>query len=269
MAVALFNSDEKLIMNLVYPAIVLPVMFGVGLAQRVTSERADHRDLSDLFGRLASPEIVQELVKEADRGELELGGSLREVTVLFADLRGFTGISERLPPQEVVKFLNQAFDVMIESIVRHDGIVNKFGGDMVMAIWNAPKETNDHATKACRAAVDALIGMEERGLWLSQEPDARFGFGINTGDVVVGNVGSAGRLEYTVMGDPVNVASRLCGGAGGGEIWIGERTKELAEGSIKVTSLGPQTLKGRSRPAEAFRLDSVGSTETPVTPETS
>ncbi len=257
MAIALFNSDQKLIMNLVYPAVVLSSVFLAGLAHRVTMERADRRDLGDLFGKLASPEIVQELVDSADRGELELGGTLREVTVLFADLRGFTGISERLPPDEVVQFLNRAFDAMIESIVRQEGIVNKFGGDMVMAIWNAPRSTPDHALKACRAALDALDEMERRGLWLEQEPSARFGFGINSGDVVAGNVGSAGRLEYTVMGDAVNVASRLCGAAGGGEVWIGERTLELAGDALEVTSLGPQTLKGRSQPVEAYRVLTV------------
>lgn len=256
-AIALFNSDQKLVLNFVYAAVVLPAMFLVGLVHRVTAERADRRDLSDLFGRLASPEIVQELVESADRGELELGGNLREVTVLFADLRGFTGISERMPPHEVVMFLNRAFDVMISAIVRNEGIVNKFGGDMVMAIWNAPRDTAGHALKACRAAHEALAEMERQGMWLPQEPNARFGFGINSGEVVAGNVGSAGRLEYTVMGDAVNVGSRLCGMAGGGEVWVGERTRDLAGSSLEVEGLGPQTLKGRSQPVEAYRVVSV------------
>src|SRR5581483_10563872 len=129
---------------------------------------------------------------------------------------------------EVMQFLNRAFDIMIRSIVRNEGMVNKFGGDMVMGVWNAPNDVADHAVKACRAAVEALAEMATQGLAIPDDPEAKFGFGINTGEVVAGNVGSAGRLEYSVIGDPVNVASRLCGIAGGGEIYIGERTRQLA-----------------------------------------
>jgi adenylate cyclase len=256
--IGLFNTDQKLLMNFVYPGILVPALYLVGLGHRITAERADRRQIADLFGRYASPEIVRELASAADRGQIELGGSIREVTVLFADLRGFTGVSERLPPTEVVSFLNQAFDIMIRSITRNDGIVNKFGGDMVMAIWNAPYDSDDHALKACRAAAEALAEMEASHLEVQDDPSARFGFGINTGEVVAGNLGSAGRLEYSVIGDPVNVGSRLCGIAGGGEIYIGPRTLELAGDSIEVAFVGAQTLKGRSRPVDAFKVLRVG-----------
>jgi adenylate cyclase len=259
--IGLFNTDQKIVMNLVYPGLLVPVLYIVGLAHRVATERADRRELADLFGRYASPEIVQELASAADRGELELGGSLREVTVLFADLRGFTGVSERLPPIEVVLFLNRAFNIMIESITRNGGIVNKFGGDMVMAIWNAPHDIDDHALLACRAAAEALAEMEVQDLHVADDPDARFGFGINTGEVVAGNLGSAGRLEYSVIGDPVNVASRLCGIAGGGEIYIGSRTLELAGEGVIVEDIGPQILKGRSRPVDAYKVLQVEEVE--------
>jgi adenylate cyclase len=229
----------------------------VGLAYRFAAERTDRRELGDLFGRYASPQVMHQLTESADRGELNLGGTLREVTVLFADLRGFTGVSERLPPDEVVQFLNAAFDIMITSIVRNEGIVNKFGGDMVMGVWNAPNDVQEHAIKACRAAAEALAEMAARGLAIPDDPDAKFGFGINSGEAVAGNVGSAGRLEYSVIGDPVNVGSRLCGIAGGGEIYIGERTRDLAGHDVEVEPLGPQTLKGRSRPVDAFKVLSV------------
>ncbi len=259
---ALFSrpSDEKLVMNLVYPALLLVFMYLVGLAYRNTAQRADQRELTDLFGRYASPEIVAELASSADRGELELGGTLREVTVLFADLRGFTGVSERMPPAQVVAFLNEAFGIMISSIVRNEGIVNKFGGDCVMAIWNAPRDVTDHAIKACRAALEALAEMKSHNLEIPDDPDAKFGFGINTGEVVAGNVGSAGRLEYSVIGDAVNVASRLCGIAPGGEVYIGERTRELADYMLEIERLGPQTVKGRSRPVEAYQVLRVAGT---------
>jgi adenylate cyclase len=207
--IALFNSDQRLVMNFVYPALLLPAMFITGLGYRIAAERADRRELGDLFGRYASPEIMQELAEAADRGRLELGSTVREVTCLFADLRGFTGVSERLPPQEVVRFLNSAFEVMIGAVIRNEGVVNKFGGDMIMGIWNAPRDTADHACKAVKAAQEALAEMDRLDLRVPDDPDARFGFGVNTGDVVAGYLGSAGRLEYSVIGDPVNVASRL------------------------------------------------------------
>jgi adenylate cyclase len=153
----------------------------------------------------------------------------------------------------VVRFLNSAFDVMIGAVIRNEGVVNKFGGDMIMGIWNAPRDTADHAYKAVKAAQEALTEMDRLNLRVPDDPDARFGFGVNTGDVVAGYLGSAGRLEYSVIGDPVNVASRLCGVAGGGEIYIGERTRQLVGDRIEVESLGPITVKGRSRPVEAYR----------------
>jgi len=172
-------------------------------------------------------------------------------------LNRLPGVSERLPPAEVVMFLNAAFDIMIRAIARNEGIVNKFGGDMVMGVWNAPNDVEDHAVKACRAAVEALAEMEANNLAIPDDPDAKFGFGINSGEAVAGNVGSAGRLEYSVIGDPVNVGSRLCGIAGGGEIYVGERTREMAGKHLEVEPLGPQTLKGRSRPVEAYKVLSV------------
>ena len=192
---------------------------------------------------------MDQLTAAADRRELNLGGTMREVTVLFADLRGFTGVSERLPPADVMMFLNQAFDIMIRSIDRNDGFVNKFGGDMVMGVWNAPNDTSDHALKACKAAVEALREMAEKDIAVKDDPEAKFGFGINTGEVVAGNVGSAGRLEYSVIGDPVNVGSRLCGIAGGGEIISVRGRARWQEATCPSSCSVPRHSRGAAVPS--------------------
>jgi adenylate cyclase len=195
--------------------------------------------------------VARELVQRADRGELDLGGELREVTVLFGDIRGFTSISQGMDPAELVGMLNRRFEVIVESIAEYDGILNKFVGDAIMAIWNAPRAQAQHAVLACRAALriqEALAAIADEG------PEIRFGLGINTGLALAGNVGAGQRLEYTVIGEAVNTASRLCGVAEGGSVWIGERTLEATSGAFDVEELPLQNLKNMAEPVKAYRL---------------
>ncbi|MFQ5473442.1 MAG: CHASE2 domain-containing protein, partial [Dehalococcoidia bacterium] len=140
------------VVDFVDPPVALAVTTVAALSYREMSQRASQRETQDLFGRYVSPQVAHELLERADHGTLELGGELREVTVLFADIRGFTPLSTRLPPQELVTLLNQHFEVIISRIMENGGIVNKFAGDAVMALWNAPEDQPDHALLACRAA---------------------------------------------------------------------------------------------------------------------
>ena len=200
-----------------------------------------------------SDDVARELVHRADRGELDLGGELLEVSVLFGDIRGFTSISQGMDPRELVAMLNRRFEVIVESVAEYDGILNKFVGDAIMAIWNAPRAQAQHAVLACRAALEiqerlAAIDVEDEG------PEIRFGLGINTGLALAGNVGAGQRLEYTVIGEAVNTASRLCGAAEGGAVWIGERTLEATAGAFDVERLPPQNLKNMAEPVTAYRL---------------
>lgn len=239
------------ILDFIDPPAALLLATMVGLVYRALAERAAQHEVGELFGRYVSKEIAKELMQRADEGELQLGGELREITVLFADIRGFTALSQSMPPNQLVGLLNRQFEVVVSNIWKHGGIVNKFAGDAVMAFWNAPQEQSDHALLACRAAMDAQT--ELKALVLSG-PAVQFGCGINTGVALAGNVGSAGRLEYTVIGESVNTAARLCGEAGGGEIWIGERTLQLAGDRLDVEELPPQRLKGMTAPVAVYKL---------------
>jgi adenylate cyclase len=235
----------------VHPPAALLLAIMVGLVHRVMSERASQRDVVDLFGRHVSQEVAHELVDRLDRGDLHLGGELREVTVMFCDVRGYTTMSQVTDPAELVRLLNVCFEAIISSVVEQGGIVNKFVGDAVMAFWNAPQDLPDHAYLACRAAGDAI---KKLAAVAQDGPELRWGFGINTGPAIAGNVGSSRRFEYTLMGEAVNTASRLSGVAGGGEAWIGERTHELLAGRYQCDELPPQNLKGMAASVAAYRL---------------
>jgi adenylate cyclase len=246
--------DRGWVLAMLNPLVLVALVFVVNLSHRVTSEAIARREVRELFGRYISPEVATELVERADRGELRLGGELRQITVLFADLRGFTSLSERRSATEVVDYLNRCFGIIIGQVVAHRGMVNKFGGDAIVALWNAPQECPDHALQACRAA---LASVEELGRLTEPDPSlsgARFGFGINTGEALVGNVGSLGRLEYTAVGDPVNLAARICGVAPGGEVWIGPATQEIVAGRLSEEHLGSFSLKGKEEAVPLFRL---------------
>lgn len=249
--VAVFAFLHGSIIDAIAPPSALLATVFVGLLFRVFSERTAHQELTDLFGRHVSKEVASALVEQADRGEFHLGGEVREVTVLFADIRGFTTLSGGMDPAVLVALLNDRFRVIVECVLAHGGIVNKFVGDAVMAFWNAPAAQADHAWHACAAALEALDRLDRMP---ALEPPIRFGFGVNTGMALAGNVGSSGRFEYTMMGEDVNTASRLSGAAGGGEVWIGEGTLLRLGGQVEAESLPPQQLKGMAAPIAVYRL---------------
>jgi adenylate cyclase len=251
-AAALFQRGW--IVNAVDPPVALAFAMVAGLVYRVASERAAQQEVIELFGRHVTSQVAEELVRQADTGELQLGGETREITALFADIRGFTTLSGGMDPSVLVRLLNERFSLIVDVVADHDGIVNKFIGDALVAFWNAPRDQADHAYLASRAAMAALERLEQ----LPEDGYAiRFGFGVNTGPALAGNIGSAGRFEYTVMGETVNTASRLSGAAGGGEVWVGERTHELIAGRIGSDELPPQQLKGMIAPIAMYRLHRV------------
>jgi adenylate cyclase len=245
----MYNSG--MVIDFVNPPVALALTTVAALGYREVAQRASQRETQDLFGRYVSPQVARELIDRADSGRLELGGELREVTILFGDIRGFTPLSTRLAPHDLVSLLNRHFDVLISRIMENGGIVNKFAGDAVMALWNAPEDQPDHALLACRAAMQA---QEDLAALNVTGPEVRWGFGINTGTVIAGNVGSGRRQEYTVIGDPVNRAARLCGIAPAGEVWIGSPTFDHVKGLIETEPLPPQNIKGIDEPVHPHKL---------------
>jgi adenylate cyclase len=198
-------------LNLVIPASVLAVNFGGIAAFRVLFEERQKRKVRTAFQQYIPPGVISQLMKNPE--QLTLGGEERELTIMFSDIRGFTALSERLSPLELTSFLNSYTDEMTDIIFRHWGTLDKFEGDAIMAFWGAPYEQDDHMVRACNAALEMGRRMDElRAQWRAEgKPDINVGLGMNTGRVVVGNMGSRKRFNYTVLGDPVNLASRLEG----------------------------------------------------------
>lgn len=203
------------------------------------------------FGRYVSPEIIDMIL--ANPEESWLKGSRSEATVLFTDVRGFTSYSETREPEEVVEALNEYFRIVTGHILEYGGYVDKFIGDAVLAVFCVPIHHPDHAERALKAAIAMqkdLQGSDMKRNWLL----SKIGIGINTGVVVSGNLGSQIKMEYTVIGDSVNVASRINGLAGPGDIIISKSTYLLTKDLVSVNALPPQKVKGKSEPVEVFQV---------------
>lgn len=255
--IGVFIFDSGYILNLVYPPFLLPILYVSSIITAVLNEQSDKRFVKELFGRYVSSQVADQILSLADSGNLQLGGEQKEVTILFADIRGFTKMSEQLSPEAIVSMLNTYLSIMIEKVLENGGMVNKFAGDNIMAVWNAPQEQKEHARLAAKAAWEAQLGIAEIQKNDPSLPRALFGVGINTGQAVAGNVGSSGRSEYTVIGDAVNLASRICSGTTGGEVWLGPETYRQAKDYVEVTALEPQEFKGKSERVPVFRLNGL------------
>lgn len=210
--------------------------------------------LQDSFGRYVSPEIAEMIFQSSAGPWLE--AMRHEVTVLFVDIRGYTHYAERTPPGVVIEMLNQFFGLATEAIMRNGGFIRQFLGDAIMAIFGAPALQPDHVYRAALAALEIQSAVEQLNHKRTEEGKDPFvvGIGINTGDVVAGTVGSAARMEYTVVGDAVNVASRLTGAAKAGEILISRAVLQPAAGRLEVKPLPPLQVKGKAEPLEVFSL---------------
>lgn len=257
--VSLLASNGRLI-DVFYPSLTVIALYGTNIVYIAVREQSDKRFVKGLFGRYVSPQVASQIVVLANNGVLALGGEEREVSVFFADIRNYTTISEKMTPEAIVKMLNKHLPVMIEAIVQNGGIVNKFAGDSIMAIWNAPQSQPDHAALAVKAAWAAQLQLVK----ISQEDNlpipVKFGIGVNTGKALAGNVGSMGRSEYTVIGDTVNLASRICSATPGGEIWIGPDTAEKVKDRVSLAALEPQSFKGKTNPIIVYRVEGWGKT---------
>ncbi len=210
--------------------------------------------IKNTFERYMSKPLSDLILEHKDA--IELGGEEKVVSVLFADIRRFTPLAEKLPPARILELLNAYFTTMIDVIAIHGGMVDKLMGDSVMALFGAPVTLGDDPLRAVRCAldmqraiVDFNIGQRQKGM-----PPLEMGIGINTGPVVAGNIGSASRMEYTVIGDTVNVAARLQGLAGPGEILISEQTRQMVEQAVETEALPPIRLKGKEKPVTLYRV---------------
>ena len=198
---------------------------------------------------------VDKVVKrEQDMG---LGGQRRQITVLFADVVAFTPLTRELEPEVTVQILNELFTILTEIVFRHDGTVDKFIGDCVMAMWGAPRDEPDHAAKALEAAEEIVSWLEiGNANWKKKYGvTIQIAVGINSGEAVVGNIGSKTRMEYTAIGDAVNVAARLEAIARPQQILITQETMRAAGEGFSFTEIGERTLAGRETPTRLYELN--------------
>jgi class 3 adenylate cyclase len=206
------------------------------------------------FQRYFAPNLVKQIAEQKDA--VKLGGDKKPVVVFFSDIRGFTSMSETMAPNEIADLLTGYFTEMVGIVFEHGGTLDKFMGDAIMALWGAPLTTGDDADKAMQTALDMMRTLGEMNRkWAEQgRRQVNIGIGINFGEVFAGNIGSDQRLEYTVIGDAVNVASRLCGKAGPGEILISEPFYRALKKKPKVEASEPLALKNKAQPVPAYRV---------------
>ncbi|MBI5526507.1 MAG: adenylate/guanylate cyclase domain-containing protein [Deltaproteobacteria bacterium] len=235
------------------------LLIGISVFRYFTEER-DKTRIRKTFSTYVTKSVVEEVLR--DPTKLQLGGQKKVLTVFFSDIRGFTSISEKLKPEQLVHQLNEYLTPMTNLVFKHEGTLDKYMGDAIMAIFGAPLDQPDHAARCCATALDMMdelkvlrASWKERGL-----PEINIGIGINTGEMIVGNMGSDVKFEYTVIGDNVNLGSRLEGvnKEYGTNIIISEFTQAQIAGQFAVRELDLIRVKGKKEPVKTFELVSRG-----------
>ncbi len=223
---------------------------------KLFEERRRREHLKSALERYVSKQIAERIISNDATGDIRFVPEKREVTIVFSDIRGFTSLAEKLSPEDMVEILNRYFTRMIDVIFRYGGTLDKFMGDSIMALFGAPESSAQDAVNAVKAAIDMqttakLFNDEQVRLG---KPEITVGIGINTGSVVVGNIGSDQRMEYSAIGDEVNLASRLQSSASGWQILISKATFEKVRKHVKTNHLQPITVKGKSKPIEIYEI---------------
>lgn len=253
-----FNRfDSGTVMNMVYPPFALPISFVAALGVRYFTEVKERKYVTNVFGRYLAKDVVHEVLNSPEGAVATLSGASRPLSVLFADLRGFTAASEKAAPTAVVAALNEYLDAMTRAVIEEQGTIDKFMGDCVMAFWGAPRREPDMAVKSLRSAIKMLDYVDD-AVTHGNAGQLRVngcGVGLAFGEAVVGNIGSNERLDYTAIGDTVNTASRVCGVAAGGEIVItADFAEALPPGEFRLAPLPPLKVKGKEEVLRVFQV---------------
>jgi len=258
-AVAFLLFHYNLWLDVASPTLTIFLASLTEALQNFFAERREKNFIRSTFQRYLAPEIVAEILSHSET--FPLGGVRKKVTVLFADLRGFTRLSEVLPPEEVVKLLNETFEVITEAVFRYHGTLDKFIGDCAMALFGAPLPLPEQELMAVRAGMEIKDGVEEIAQgWLPKlGTRIGIGIGINTGQAVIGNIGSTKRMDYTAIGDTVNLAQRLEAVAEPGQILISETTFAPIKEKLIVTRQPPIVLKGKRELVVSYQVQGLKS----------
>jgi adenylate cyclase len=263
----LLFSTYRVWINVVTPETAVVLTFAAVIALRFATEERKRRYTARVFGEYVKPEIVDILVNTPE-AEKALAGARRPISVLFVDVRGFTAMSEQMEPEDVVRALDVYLEQLTLSVEDFQGTLDKYVGDELMAIWNAPRYQENHALLAVQSALDMIARMDRINEQLLAQglPAIGYGVGVNSGEAVVGRMGSSIRKQYDVIGDTVNTAARLCSAAGRGEIIIGETTWEMIGDRLLLEETEPLRLKGKRRPFRTFRVLGIAP-DTQATPQ--
>jgi len=250
---------NKLVIAIVSPSLAVIIGYFSSTAYHFLLERQQNVIIKGMFSQYVSKEVVNQLIIDPEK--LRLGGEKKNLSILFSDIAGFTTFAENKQPEGLVSFINEYLNEMTEIILNNKGTLDKYLGDAVMAFWGAPVEVEDHAYKACVTALqmqEKLVGLREK--WSSSgETPIRIRIGINTGEVIVGNIGGEKRFDYTVLGDNVNLASRLEGANKeyATNIMISDATYDSCKDKILARELDIILVKGKNKPTKVYELISL------------
>jgi len=254
---AILLGQAGFLVDPLYTPVAIVLAAGFSLAARYVLVERERRKVERIFGHWVDPRIAQQLAASRSVEDIISKGERRDITLLFVDIRGFTALSEGMSAENVQAVIHEYLDDMSTLILKWDGTIDKYVGDEIVALWNAPVAQPDHALLAVRCAYDLVnhAPILEARLASKGLPPISWGIGVNTGPAVVGNMGSKDRLQYTALGDTVNTASRFCGAAPAFNLLIGWTTFEACSDFIAVDEMPGLQLKGKS--AETFRLFNV------------
>ena len=221
---------------------------------KMASELKKKEVLKGVFNRYVSQHVADEIFRDPE--SIRLGGDRREVTVFFADIRGFTSISRRMAPEDIVEMLNRYFTVVTDIVFRFEGTIDKFIGDAVMSVFGSPIKSPEHLESGVKAAMAIKLGVEElnRLRAVQNESALHMGIGLDSGEVIVGNMGSSVRMEYTAVGDPVNTASRLTDLAKGGDILVSEFIYKAIAENVVADEIKAVSIKGFENPVTLYNI---------------
>ncbi len=253
---SIYIFNYGIIMNLIYVPLTIAITYTSEVLYLYYGTKKEKQQIKNAFGKYVSPQVLGEILKDPDK--LKLGGDRKDITVFFSDIRGFTTISEGLTPEKLVHVLNEYLTAMTDIVMKHEGVVDKFIGDAIMAFWGAPLEQPEHAKMACLTSLEMMKELKKlQEMWRKEgTPEIKIGIGLNSGPAVIGNMGSYERLSYTAMGDTINLGSRLEGLTKqyGVAIIISENTKAKISNEFITRALDIVTVKGKKKPIKIYEL---------------
>jgi len=243
-------ADEDFDLCIAFAGIAAVAIENTQFSQRIQRQALARSN----FERFFTPQLAKRIADSAET--IRLGGDKRTVAVLFSDVRGFTALAESMRPEETASLLTEYFTEMVDCVFRNEGALDKFMGDEIMAQWGAPIGTDDDADHAMNAALEMIRDLKRLNeMWRSEgRPELQIGVGLSYGEVFAGNIGSEKRLEFTVIGDTVNVANRLCSSAGPGEILVSDEFRRALKKPPPLEQCPPMELKNKSQPVTVYRV---------------